>query len=183
MKILRNFLVLSFAILAFSTAGVSAQNFSDAKSPRTLEQKVFKKLIGLPYYGVFDHIAYQVNGSTVTLYGKVNNAVNKRDAENAVERIAGVQRVVNKIEILPPSPFDNSIRRQLVREFVRTGGIYRYLREPNPSVRLIVDRGRVTLEGVVATRGDSNLFNILANGVPNVFNVQNNLIVEKDRAR
>ena len=180
---IKNFTLFSLAILVFSFTSVSAQNFSANKSERTVEQKIFKKLLSLPYYGVFDHIAYKVDGGTVTLYGNVNNGVNKSSAANVVKRIEGVERVVNNINILPPSSFDNSIRYQLVRTIANRGGLYRYLWEPNPSVRLIVKNGRVALEGYVANRGDYNLMNILANGIPGVFNVQNNLIVEKDLAR
>ncbi|HSK71002.1 MAG TPA: BON domain-containing protein [Pyrinomonadaceae bacterium] len=178
MKIFKNFLVLLIGIIAFSSVNVSAQNVS-VKNTRTLEQQIFKELIKLPYYGVFDHIAYEVKGDTVILYGKINNAMNKKQAEREVRDIAGVRNVVNNIEILPPSPFDNSIRYRTLRTFANTGGLYRYLWEPNPSVRIIVDRGHITLEGYVANRGDYNLMNILANGVPGVFTVRNNLKIGK----
>ena len=181
MKYIKSLLVLAIAILSFSSVDVQAQNRN--VSPRTLEQKVFKEIIKLPYYGVFDHIAFQVNGSTVTLFGKVANARNKKDAERWVEDIEGVRTVVNNIEILPPSGFDNSIRRGILRSFANTGGLYRYLWEPRPSVRIVVDRGHVSLEGYVANRGDYNLMNILANGVPGVFSVKNNLVIEKEMVR
>jgi hyperosmotically inducible protein len=185
MKYLRNLLILAIAILGFSFANVQAQSYVDNKnvSPQTLEKKVFKEIIKLPYYGVFDHIAFQVNGNNVTLYGKVANARNKKDAERYIEDIKGVGTVVNNIEILPPSPFDNSIRRGILQSFANTGGLYRYLWEPRPSVRIIVDGGHVSLEGYVANRGDYNLMNILANGVPGVFTVNNNLVIEKEMVR
>jgi hyperosmotically inducible periplasmic protein len=183
MKIIRKFLILTIAFLTVSLADVNAQSFSDTKSARTLEQKVFKKILYLPYYGVFDNIKFKVDGSTVTLYGKVYNGTNKSSAENAVEDIDGVTSVVNNIELLPPSPFDNSIRRQLLYSFGNTAGMSRYLQEPNPSIRLIVENGRVTLEGFVSNRSDANLMNILANGVSGVFKVNNNLIVNKEQVR
>ncbi len=184
MKVIRNFIVLSIAILAVSFVSVNAQDFSEAKSTQTLERKVFKELIKLPYYGVFDHIAFKVDGNNVTLSGKVAVARNKKDAERWVKDIDGIGNVVNNIEILPLSGFDNSIRRQMLRTFSRNGGgLYRYLQEPNPSVRIIVENGHVTLEGYVSGRGDYNLANILANGVSGVFSVQNNLIVGKEQYR
>lgn len=183
MKFIRYFLILMVAVFGVSAVNVNAQRYADTKnSSRTLEQKIFKQLIKLPYYGVFDNIKYQVNGDTVVLSGKVAVARNKKDAENVVEDIAGVNRVVNNIEILPPSSFDNSIRRRVLRTFADRG-LYRYLWEPNPSVRIIVDSGRIELEGYVANRGDYNLMNILANGVSGVFSVRNNLVIEKDLAR
>ena len=173
MKYIRSLAIISFVFLSLLAVDAKAQ------TPQTvLEQKIFKKIIGLPYYGLFDHISYEVNGRTVTLYGKVASLGTRRDAERAVKRIDGVERVINNIDELPPSSFDNQIRRQLVREISSRGGsLYRYLQGPNPSVRIIVENGRVTLEGYVSNRGDSNLANILANSVPGVFSVRNNLVV------
>jgi hyperosmotically inducible protein len=184
MKAFRNLLVFTIAILTFSLVSVNAQSVSDSKSARTIEQKIFKKILTLPYYGVFDNIKFEVNGSTVTLDGKVHNGRNKSDAKNAVKDIDGVREVINKIEILPPSSFDNSIRRQMLRSFYRDGGsLYRYLQEPRPSMRIIVENGRVTLTGYVANKSDYNLANILANGISGVFSVQNELIVGEEQYR
>ena len=181
MKLIKHFLVLSIAILGFSFVNVEAKSYSnDVKSTQTLERQVFKQLIKLPYYGVFDHIAFKVDRSTVTLYGKVINATNRKSAERTVKRIQGVERVVNNIEILPLSSFDNSIRYRTLRTLANTGGLYRYLHEPNPSIRIIVQNGRVTLEGFVNSKGDSNLANILANGVSGVFSVKNNLQIGRE---
>ena len=179
MNKIRNLALLTLAILTFTVSGVSAQNYSSNGSARAVEQKIFKQINKLPYYGVFDHIAFSYNNGTVTLYGKVANAMNRKGAERSVRDIAGVREVVNNIEILPLGSFDNSIRRQTLREFA-SRGLYRYLWEPNPSVRIIVDRGHVTLEGYVANRGDANLMNILANGVSGTFSVTNNLIVGRE---
>ena len=183
MKIFSSFIALTFAILAFSFGNVNAQSFSDGKSARTIEQNVYRQIIRLPRYEVFDHIAFSVDGGTVTLYGKVRNAINKSDAKNVVQNIPGVMNVVNNIEILPLGSFDESIRRNLYRTLVNSGGLYRYLYFNNPSVRLIVDNGHVTLEGFVANKGDYNTMNILANGVPGVFSVTNNLVIDDGRAR
>lgn len=183
LKLIKNNLALLIAILAFSFAGVNAQSYS-VNSSNQVEQKVFKQLIKLPYYGVFDHISYKVDGNTVFLYGKVANARNKKDAEKSVGKVQGVKNVVNQIEVLPLSRFDDSIRYRTLRTIANNGGsLYRYFLGSSPSVRIIVDNGHVTLEGVVASRGDSNLANILANQVAGVFSVQNNLQIERDNRR
>lgn len=179
MRYIRNLFILMIAVLGLSQIDVNAQGFSQ----RTLEQKVFKEIIRLPYYGVFDNIAFQVKGDTVYLTGKVVQPTTRKSAERVVDRIDGVNNVVNNIEVLPLSGFDDSIRLQTLRTLQRGGGLYRYFLGANPSVKIIVDNGNVALEGFVATRGDKNLANILANGVPGVFSVTNNLIVEKDRIR
>jgi hyperosmotically inducible periplasmic protein len=186
MKYIRNLLILTIAILGFSTINGQANPSTDNRdvSQQTIERKVFKELIKLNYYGVFDNLKYKVDGNTVTLYGKVVQPITKKSAERVTRQIAGVGNVVNNIEVLPLSNFDDSIRLQTLRTLQSRGGsLYRYFLGTNPSVRIIVDRGHVELEGYVANRGDYNLMNILANGVSGVFSVQNNLVVEKEMVR
>ena len=142
-------------------------------------KKVRKELVTLPYYGVFDNLAYQVEGSTVTLYGQVVRPSTRSDAARRVSRIPGVERVVNNIEVLPLSRFDDEIRLRTLRELQRTGHLFYYLRGTNPSIHIVVNRGHVTLEGVVSTEADRNLANIVARGVPGVFSVTNNLRTER----
>ena len=183
MKLFSKFIVFSLAISTFSFATVNAQSFSASGSTRSIEDQVRKKILKLPRYEIFDAIGYRVNGDTVTLTGKVRNAVNRKDAERSVAKVPGVARVVNNIEVLPLGSFDDSIRVRLYQTLAQSGGLSRYMWENNPSVRLIVDRGHVTLEGYVSNRGDFNTMNILAHGVSGVFSVTNNLIVDKERLR
>lgn len=179
MKSFKSYIALGLAVLSLSFVSVNAQS----SSARSIEDQVYKKILKLPRYEVFDHIGFKVDGGTVTLYGKVRNAINKSDAENSVERISGVTNVVNNIEVLPLGSFDDRIRVNLYNQLSRTGGLSRYLWTVNPSVRLIVDRGHVSLEGFVSTRGDYNTMNVVAHGVSGVFSVTNNLIIDNERVR
>lgn len=165
-------------------AGADAQDRAGKLplSGRTLEKKVYKEILKLPNYGIFDFISFQVKGGTVVLDGKVNSLGTRSQATRVVRDIPGVTNVINNIDDLPPSGFDASIRRAAYREFHR-GSLSRYLWENRPDVRIIVENGRITLEGYVANSGDRNLFNILANGIPGVFQVTNNLIVGRDGYR
>lgn len=183
MKLIKSFLAVSLLLAGVSIMPAYAQNFAASRSTRPIEDQVRKKILMLPRYEIFDAIGYQVNGDTVTLTGKVRNAVNRKDAERSVAKIPGVTRVVNNIEVLPLGGFDDSIRVRLYQTLARSGSLSRYLWENNPSVRLIVDRGHVSLEGYVSTRGDYNTMNILAHGVSGVFSVSNNLIIDKERVR
>ncbi len=175
-----------FAAVAFVTlAGITAnaQTFVGGKRPgnlRSVEDQIFHRVLMLPNYGVFDHITYQVKGSTVVLGGSVASLGTRKEAERSVRRIPGVDSVVNNIRDLPPSSFDDQIRQRLVATLSRSGGLSRYIAWTNPPVRLIVDRGRISLEGYVDTRADANTMNILAHSVPGVFSVQNNLIVRRE---
>jgi hyperosmotically inducible protein len=143
-----------------------------------LKEKVRHELVMLPYLSVFDNLQYRVDGTTVTLEGQVRNATLRPDAENVVKRIEGVTKVVNNIEVLPLSNFDDSIRRQTYRAVYGFASLQRYSIAPIPSIHIIVKNGNVTLEGVVASEADKNTAYLRANGVANVFSVTNNLTVE-----
>jgi hyperosmotically inducible protein len=148
-----------------------------------VSKKVRKELVTLPYYGVFDNLAYKVEGSTVILYGQVVRPSTRQDAERRVARINGVERVVNNIEVLPLSSFDDSVRVSTYRTLFRTGGLYRYAMGANPSIHIVVKGGHVTLEGVVSNEADSQLAYMAARGVPGVFSVTNNLRAERGENR
>jgi hyperosmotically inducible protein len=135
----------------------------------------------LPYYTLFDFMAYTVEGSKVTLLGKVTNPTLKSDAEHVVKKIEGVEAVDNKIEVLPPSPNDERIRLAQYRAIYGTPGLSRYAMGTLPSIHIIVDRGNVTLVGTVNSEADKTLAGVQANGVPGVFSVTNNLAVASSR--
>lgn len=177
MKTIRYFLILAIAIFGLSHFNIQAQSISagNQNADQRIEKKVFKEILTMPYYGVFDSISYEVVDGTVTLYGKVYEATNKKSAERIVKKIDGVETVVNNIEILPLSRFDDSIRIRTLNTLSDRGGLYRYLIGNNPSMRIIVERGNLTLEGFVNSTGDARLANILANQVAGTFSVNNNL--------
>ncbi len=148
------------------------------ESESRLTQEVRHQLVMLPYYTIFDDLAFRVNGSTVTLLGDVTNPVLKSDANNVVKRIEGVTQVDNQINVLPLSPMDWQIRRAEFRAIYGDPSIGdRYGHQALPSIHIIVSNGHVKLEGVVANQADKNLINVRANGVPNVFSVENDLQV------
>ena len=176
------FATLLMAVMPAVALAQGAQGAQGVTNPQ-LAKKVRHELVTLPYYGVFDNLAYSINGGTVTLYGQVVRSSTRSDAAGRVKRIAGVNRVVNNIEVLPLSGFDDSIRARTYRSISQMGGLYRYLLGTNPSLHIVVDRGHVTLEGVVSGNGDRNLAYIAANRVPGVFSVTNNLRVEGGEPR
>lgn len=170
--------LLTLAATLALTASVATAAPVGAEADFRLNERVRKELVTLPFYGVFDNLAFKREGATVTLYGQVVRPTTRSDAENRVKRLDGVERVVNNIEVLPLSRFDDDIRLRTYRTVFGTAGLYRYALGANPSLHIVVDRGRVTLEGVVGNKGDAQLAYIAARGVPGVFEVTNNLRVE-----
>ncbi len=146
-----------------------------------IAQQVRRAMLKLPYYSLFDDLEYSVQGRTVTLSGSVTSihSQTRRDAENAVKHIEGVDRVVNNIQVLPPSAFDEQARARVYRSLMRTAGLSQYFWQASPSIHIVVDNQRVTLTGYVNNEGDKNLANIAAKEVRDVFQVTNNLQVVK----
>jgi hyperosmotically inducible periplasmic protein len=157
-------------------AGTNALQSNQSQDRVTRE--VRHELVMLPYYGVFDNLAYSVNSGVVTLYGQVTNPTLKSDAGNSVKGIEGVTRIDNRIEVLPLSPMDDQIRRAEYRAIYGEPSLNRYALQAVPSIHIIVNNGKVTLVGVAANETDKNLAGIRANGVSGVFSVDNELRTE-----
>jgi len=154
----------------------------EARDQAYLTKEIRKELVTLPFYDVFDWFEYKVEpDGTVYLSGQVTRPTLKKDAQRRVEKVEGVDRVVNQVEVLPLSPNDDRLRRAVYRElFNFNSPLFRYGQQPVPSIHIIVSRGRLVLKGVVANKGDSDLANIKARGVPGLFEVRNDLKIEKD---
>lgn len=153
-------------------------------NPRIVRE-VRHELVTLPYYGVFDWLEYEVlKDGTVILRGQVVRPSTKSDAAGRVKEIEGVRRVENEIEVLPLSPQDDRLRTALYRAIYNFNSpLFRYATQSVPPIHLVVKRGHATLKGVVANRADAQQAYIRARGVPGLFSVRNELIIENERVR
>jgi hyperosmotically inducible periplasmic protein len=187
---------LTMAVLLGAAPAVSAQSVTVA--PSETIRSVRKMLERLPYYGVFDYIAFSVERGTVTLVGYTYQGYLKADAEMATKRASGVDEVANRIEILPASPNDDRIRwatfyRIYTDDFLSRyapGGVYGALRDLRDEQRfpgmqpvgpygihIVVKHGRTMLLGVVDNAVDRQIAEVRAREVSGVFEVDNSLIV------
>jgi hyperosmotically inducible protein len=146
-----------------------------------IEREVRHELIMLPHYGVFDNLAFRVDGATVTLLGQVSRPGLKEDAGRVVKQIEGVEKVENQIEALPTSPNDDRIRLATYRAVYGQAMLNRYALQAVPPIHIVVKNGNVTLEGVVDRQSDKNVAGQQANSVPGVFSVTNNLRVDSGK--
>lgn len=193
-------LVMATQVVAQSTpsegdkqSSSSSSSAGDQQQPKQGEREVLKRgkndieritrevrheLVMLPYYSVFDNLAYQVQpDGTVVLMGQVVRPTLKQDAQARVRKIEGVERVENKIEVLPTSINDDRQRRALYRAIYGNESLSKYAVENVPPIHIIVKNGQATLEGEVMNEMDKNLAYIQASSVPGVFKVTNNLRV------
>ncbi|MEK7408060.1 MAG: BON domain-containing protein [Acidobacteriota bacterium] len=167
--------VAVFGLLA-APAALPEEHYTGAALSQ-FERQVRHELIMLPYYGVFDNLAFRVDGREVTLLGQVSRPTLKTDAERVVARLEGVEKVVNQIEVLPLSSFDGRIRLQAYWAIYGHSAMLQHAVQPIAPIRIIVKNGNVTLEGAAASEMAKNIANLQANGVPGVFSVTNNLVV------
>jgi len=180
--------VLAVALILAMPAGIAARAKTSQAAPskrdtakyeQWLTQHVRHELVMLPWLSVFDDLKFKVEEDRVTLMGSVVRPSLKTDAENVVKKIEGVSQVTNKIEVLPPSPNDDRIRMAAYRAIYGESALARYAIQAVPPIHIIVNRGHLTLKGVVASQTDKNIAGIRAREVAGAFTVTNNLRVEK----
>jgi len=172
-------LILAAVALLVAPRASAKTEDAPAISPDSavLQKEVRHELRMLPFYSVFDNLAYRVDDGIVTLSGQTVRPVTKSDAETVVKGIKGVSKVVNEIEVLPVSFFDDQIRRAELRAIYSYPTLQRYGLGTQPSIHIIVKNGHVTLDGVVDNEADRDVAFLRANAVSNVFSVTDNLEV------
>ena len=189
--------VLLLAITCLAVAQPAAQSVAVKETTMMVERALQR----LPYYGVFDFLAFGVEKGTVTLQGYAYQGNLKPDATRAVKRVSGVDEVANSISVLPASQNDDRIRwatfykiytddflsryapggamsvRRDVRTSSRFPGVQPFGTYP---IHIIVQHGRTTLMGVVDNESDKTVAGLRAREVSGVFGVENELVVSKE---
>jgi len=113
---------------------------------------------------VFDSISASVDEGRVVLTGWVTMPFKRDDLERRVRRVEGVATIDNKIGVLPVSQFDDELRLRIARAIYGHSSFWNYAAMANPPIRVVVNRGRVTLEGVVHSNVERMLARSLASG-------------------
>jgi osmotically-inducible protein OsmY len=173
--------LLGVVIAAATALPTPAQNgVTGASVPeQRIGREVRHQIVMLPFLNVFDYISFKVEGNIVTLNGSVTQPTVKIDAERSVKGIEGVTKVVNNIDVLPPSTMDQQLRLRLFRAIYGFPALQKYDLSVIKPIRILVKSGHVTLEGVVDNEADKNLAGLRANTVSGIFSVTNNLMVVK----
>jgi hyperosmotically inducible protein len=173
--------LLTAAAVWGQESGTKAREQLSQRGVERIAKEVRHELVMLPYYGVFDNLSYKVlPDGTVTLLGQVSRPTLKSDAANVVKQIEGVEKVDNQIEVLPASPSDDRIRLAAYRAIYGHSALNLYSLRAVPPIHIIVNRGNITLEGVVARQMDKQIAEVQAKSVPGAFSVVNNLRVEQE---
>jgi hyperosmotically inducible protein len=125
-------------------------------------------------FTIFDDIGAEVNNGVVTLHGKVTMPYKKNDIAKRVAKVAGVRQVIDKVDVLPVSLGDDRLRYQIARAIYGNAQFWNYAASANPPIHIVVERGRVTLTGVVQSEVERLLARSLVDQ-PGVFSVTNKL--------
>ena len=167
------------ALLAGAALAATRDSFPKPATDDELFKQVRHAVLTYPYYYIWDDIGMSVHDGQVVLTGAVTEPYKKADLGRLIARIPGVAGVTNEIKVLPLSPMDNRLRRQVAHAIFSYPPLSRYAAAPVPSIHIIVDNGHVTLSGVVATDGDKQLATIRARGAGLSFgDIVNHLQVE-----
>ena len=133
-------------------------------------------------FTIFDSINASVDDGVVTLSGRVTMPYKRDDIAERIARVAGVRQVNNDITVLPVSQFDDELRLRIARAIYGNSNFWTYGAMVNPPIHIIVENGRVTLEGVVNNNVDRMLARSLASSF-GAFSVTNNLKTDAEAAK
>jgi hyperosmotically inducible protein len=163
------FIATAAVVLAMSAPALAAD-----QGNLEVFRDVSRQVLRYPHFTVFDNVQAEVDQGVVTLTGKVTMPYKGTDIAKQVMKLKGVTQVVNRIEVLPVSQFDDELRMGIARAIYGNSNFWGYGSMVNPPIHIIVDHGHVTLEGVVNSNVDRVIARSLASGFP-AFSVTNNL--------
>ena len=162
--------LLGFTLL-LSPAIASAQ--VEARDRQVIEQ-VSQQVLRYTQYTIFDSVSASVENGRAILTGWVTMPYKRDDIEQRVRRVDGITAIENAISVLPVSQFDDELRFRIARAIYGNSSFWQYASMANPPIHIVVNRGRVTLDGVVNSNIERMLARSLATGF-GAFEVTNQL--------
>ena len=162
-------------VIAVLSLCVGTRAWAQDRTNLQVFNDVSKQVNNYAFFTIFDTVHANLHDGVVTLTGKVTQPYKAADIAKRVAKVNGVTQVRNKIQVLPVSQFDNTLRRQIASAIYRHPGLMQYGLGPNPSIHVIVDHGRVTLDGVVNNDADRAIAKMVASGFGSFGEVKNAL--------
>jgi hyperosmotically inducible protein len=162
--------LLGFALLLSPTIAAAQMETRDRRAIEQISQQVLR----YTQYTIFDSVSASVENGRVILTGWVTMPYKRDDIEQRVRRVDGVTAIENAISVLPVSQFDDQLRFRIARAIYGNSSFWQYASMANPPIHILVNRGRVTLEGVVNSNIERMLARSLATGF-GAFEVTNQL--------
>ncbi|MBS1851489.1 MAG: BON domain-containing protein [Acidobacteria bacterium] len=133
-------------------------------------------------YGImFNSLNLKVEDGVVTVGGDVRDYPSRDSAVAIVQTTPGVKDVIDEINVLPTSNFDDDLRIRVARAIYGHATMRKYAMVPQKPIRIIVDNGHITLYGVVDNKMDKQITETQARAVSGAFSVENKLLVAKQK--
>jgi len=165
------------ALVLLVASAASAQERKDLQVFRDISNQVNR----YSQFTIFDNVEASITGGRVVLSGAVTMPFKKDDIERRVRAVEGVVSVENRVEVLPVSQFDDELRFRIARAIYGHSAFWNYASMANPPIHIVVNRGRVTLTGVVQSNVERMLARSLATGFA-AFEVKNELKTDEEVA-
>lgn len=157
---------------------VAGAKVPDAQLQAKLNEKLYYDRVG--YDNAFDYITVSVNNGVATLSGDAFNDVARDSALAIVQRMPGVKDVVDNVAVSPASMMDDSVRVRALRALYNDPVLGKYATDPALPIRIIVNRGTLSLYGTVESAMDKQVAGMRANQVFGAFRVENHLTVANE---
>ena len=141
----------------------SASAFAETSEGKLqIFKEIQKQVNRYAYFTIFDDVEAAIeDDGVVILSGSVTMSFKKKEIVKRVARVEGVTHVEDAIDVLPVSRFDDQLRYRIARAIYGKSVFQHYSRVWAP-VHIVVDRGHVTLKGVVNNDVDKALAHSLA---------------------
>lgn len=148
-------------------------------SDAELRGAVRSAILRYPRDTVFDYVEFAVEDGGVLLQGSVLHPWKRDEIEGRVARVAGVREIRNDVAVQSFSPHDSALRLALARRIFGDARFVHYAHRAHPPIRILVDRGRITLAGAVGSAVEQAVLGHIARGMLS-FGVDNRLVVDAD---
>lgn len=175
----------ALTIIAVAAGTLFAANRGPANLPQgdeAVAQQVRHQILMYPYYSIWDDVRFRVSNGQVELEGAVTQPWKRSDLARIVQKVPGVTSLTDEVKVLPLSNFDDGLRLQIARAIYGDPVFVQYRNLALPPIHIVVENGRVTLTGVVATSMEKQIAGLRANSGLSFGTVVNNLVVEHPAA-
>ena len=168
-------IIAAALVVLAATAPAGAANVDNRQVFRDVQRQVLRYV----HFTIFDSVHAQVEDGIVTLTGRVTMPYKRTDLERRVKSVTGIRELRNQIEVLPASQFDDELRLGIARAIYSHPSFRPFASMINPPIHVIVEHGRVTLDGVVLSEVDRMVARSIASSFL-AFEVKNELKTEAE---
>lgn len=158
------------------------------RSDSDIRADVEKAVLRWERYGPFDAVGIEVRDGVVSLGGFVEDPWKRSQIEERLTRIDAIRDVVNNLRVQGFSGGDLALRQEVFTKIYSDPLFERFANLIDPPVRVYVERGRVTLVGMVGSRVEQVSLGFIARStlafsVTNLVEIESEVRQEKERAR